>query len=102
MYGDHVGSLHILVWTPTQTFQLWEVSTGGADEWQQQNVTLNHPGWDLGDGIAFVFVARRGNGNRGDTALDGVVFSSEPCSGYNEGKNNFISLFQYHLFFCFF
>jgi subtilisin-like proprotein convertase family protein len=73
MYGSHVDSLFLEASTDGgKTWNLlWKIGGNQGPDWQNKNVDLQafH-----GMVTQFRFIGRGGNGNRGDIALDNIIF----------------------------
>ncbi len=79
MYGSDVGTLNVYVKNDQKQHQLYRLMGNQGDAWKKNKLTIEHSEWRLKSNISLIFEAIRGDGYKGDIALDVVEIEDGVC-----------------------
>lgn len=79
MYGSNIGTLrvHQLYSTQVQQTPIWSMSGNKGREWRYQAINLTYQN----DNYRILFEGVRGDGRKGDIAVDDIHISNTDCKG---------------------
>ena len=78
MFGSNTGNLTVYIQTNSDTYKLYKAIGNHGDSWRELQLNIGHSRWKLGD-ISILFEATRGDGYRGDMAIDDVTIGPTSC-----------------------